>query len=65
VKAKDFSALPPAEVRFVEPMYALAVQKLPQGHDWLYEVNFDGYRYLTGRDAKGITRRLAVSRTAF
>jgi ATP-dependent DNA ligase len=50
VKAKDFSTLPSAKVRFVEPMYALAVQKLPQGKEWLYEVKFDGYRRLAGRD---------------
>jgi ATP-dependent DNA ligase len=29
-------------------MYALAVQKLPQGQEWLYEVKFDGYRCLAG-----------------
>jgi hypothetical protein len=40
VKAKDFSALPSAKVRFIEPMNALAVQKLRQGQDWLYEVKF-------------------------
>jgi len=31
-------------IRFVEPMYARLVQKLPEGEDWLYEVKFDGYR---------------------
>jgi DNA ligase D-like protein (predicted ligase) len=55
VKTKDFSALPPAKVRFVEPMYALTVQKLPQGQEWLYEVKFDGYRCLAGRDSTGVT----------
>ena len=54
MKSKDFSALPPAKVRFVEPMYALAVQKLPQGQEWLYEVKFDGYRCLAGRDSTGV-----------
>jgi ATP-dependent DNA ligase len=34
-------------------MYALAVEKLPQGQEWLYEVKFDGYRCLAGRDASG------------
>jgi len=48
VKAKDFSALPSAKVRFVEPMYALTVQKLPQGQEWLYEMKLDGYRCLAG-----------------
>mgnify|MGYP003694495221 CR=1 FL=1 len=55
MKTKDFSALPSAKVRFVEPMYALSVQKLPQGQEWLYEVKFDGYRCLAGRDSTGVT----------
>ena len=36
-------------------MYALPVQKLPQGQEWLYEVKFDGYRCLAGRDSTGVT----------
>jgi bifunctional non-homologous end joining protein LigD len=55
VKSKDFSTLPSAKVRFVEPMYALAVQELLQGQEWLYEVKLDGYRCLAGRDSTGVT----------
>src|SRR5262245_66417098 len=55
VKQKDFSSLPSAKVRFVEPMYALAVQELLQGQEWLYEVKLDGYRCLAGRDSTGVT----------
>ena len=36
-------------------MYARAVQQLPEGKDWLYEVKFDGYRCLVGRDSSGVT----------
>ena len=54
MKSKDFS-LPSAKVRFVEPMYPLAVQELPQGQEWLYEVKLDGYRCLAGRDSTGVT----------
>ena len=36
-------------------MYALPVQNLPKGNEWLYEVKFDGYRCLAGRDASGVT----------
>ena len=36
-------------------MYAKLVQNLPQGQEWFYEVNFDGYRCLAGRDANGVT----------
>jgi bifunctional non-homologous end joining protein LigD len=31
---------------FVEPMVASAVDKLPEGPEWLYELKFDGYRAL-------------------
>jgi bifunctional non-homologous end joining protein LigD len=55
VKAKVFSALPSATVRFVEPMYARLVNNLPEGRDWLYEVKLDGYRCLAGRDSTGVT----------
>jgi bifunctional non-homologous end joining protein LigD len=55
LKSKDFSALPSVNVRFIEPMYALAVQKLPQGQEWLHEVKFDGYRCLAGRESSGVT----------
>ena len=36
-------------------MYALSVQKLPEGKEWLHEVKFDGYRCLVGRDETGVT----------
>ena len=42
-------------MRFIEPMYARLVNELPEGREWLYEVKFDGYRCLAGRDAKGVT----------
>jgi DNA ligase D-like protein (predicted ligase) len=41
-------------LRFIEPMYARLVNKLPKGRDWLYEVKFDGYRCLAGRDSTGV-----------
>jgi ATP-dependent DNA ligase len=31
-------------------MYALAVQSIPEGKEWLNEVKFDGYRYLAGQN---------------
>ena len=53
MRPKDFSALPLAKLRFIEPMYALPVQNLPKSNEWLYEVKFDGYRCLAGRDSTG------------
>jgi bifunctional non-homologous end joining protein LigD len=54
VRPKGFSTLPPAKVRFIEPMYARLVNKLPQGQEWLYEIKFDGYRCLAGKDSTGV-----------
>jgi len=42
-------------IQFIEPMYALAVQNIPEDKEWLYEVKFDGYRCLAGRDENGVT----------
>ena len=42
-------------IRFIEPMYARLVQNLPEGPEWLYEVKFDGYRCLAGRDSSKVT----------
>ena len=36
-------------------MYARLVQSLPKGKEWLYEVKFDGYRCLAGRDSNEVT----------
>jgi bifunctional non-homologous end joining protein LigD len=34
---------------------ARAVQQLPEGKDWVYEVKCDGYRCLAGKDSTGVT----------
>ena len=47
----NFNALPAVKVRFIEPMYARLGSELPEGNEWLYEVKFDGYRCLAGRDS--------------
>ena len=54
-KATGLSTIQPANVHFIEPMYAIAVQSTPSGNGWLYEVKFDGYRCLAGRDKNGVT----------
>jgi DNA ligase D-like protein (predicted ligase) len=40
----DLQALPAREAGFIEPMECLAVTKLPEGADWVYEIKLDGYR---------------------
>lgn len=55
MKPKDPSNLIRTKLKFIEPMYARLDKELPEGNEWLYEVKFDGYRCLAGRDAKGVT----------
>lgn len=55
-------------LKFIEPMYAKSVEKLPQARGWLYEVKMDGYRCLAGRGSKKATlwsRRANVFTTQF
>ena len=42
------------KVDFVEPMECALVSKLPEGHDWTYEVKFDGYRAIGVRSRETI-----------
>jgi DNA ligase D-like protein (predicted ligase) len=37
-------SLPLREASFLEPMECLAVAKLPEGAEWVYEIKLDGYR---------------------
>jgi ATP-dependent DNA ligase len=55
VRPKALSTLPPAKLRFIEPMYARLVNELPEGKDWLYEVKLDGYRCFAGKGKTQVT----------
>jgi ATP-dependent DNA ligase len=39
---------------FIEPMLCLAVEKLPEGAVWQYEVKLDGYRAIAVRTKAGL-----------
>jgi DNA ligase D-like protein (predicted ligase) len=54
-KATGLSITKPVKIQFIEPMYALAVKTLPEGDEWAYEVKWDGYRCLAGRQKGGAT----------
>ena len=45
-KVPDIDSLPKATIRFVEPMLAKLVDKVPESADWQYEIKLDGYRAL-------------------
>jgi ATP-dependent DNA ligase len=42
--AKKMGSLPARAAVYMEPMECLAVAKLPDGAQWLYEIKWDGYR---------------------
>src|SRR5690242_7195603 len=52
LKRTNLKTLPPAKLRFIEPMYAQLIKELPEGPAWEYEIKFDGYRCLAGRNER-------------
>jgi DNA ligase D-like protein (predicted ligase) len=51
---REVSTAPPVEPSFIEPMYAEAVQELPDGGLWTYEAKLDGYRCLAAKLSGGV-----------
>ena len=43
---RSLRSIPSREAGFIEPMECLAVAKLPDGPEWVYEIKLDGYRAL-------------------
>jgi bifunctional non-homologous end joining protein LigD len=50
----DLDRLPRSEMKFVEPMLAKAVPKLPEGSDWQYEIKLDGYRAIAIKEKRAV-----------
>ena len=46
IQGIDLDSLPHSELEFVEPMQCRAVESLPEGEAWEYELKLDGYRAL-------------------
>src|SRR6516162_2006216 len=47
----ELDSLPRREATFIEPMECLAVPKLPDDSNWVYEIKLDGYRALAVKSA--------------
>jgi bifunctional non-homologous end joining protein LigD len=50
----DWTALPKAEIEFVEPMLCATAEELPKGPTWQYEIKLDGYRAIALKTATGV-----------
>jgi DNA ligase D-like protein (predicted ligase) len=57
-------SLPQREAAFIEPMECLAVSKLPEGPEWLYEIKLDGYRAVA-INLKGTLSLVSRNRKSF
>jgi ATP-dependent DNA ligase len=56
----QINSLPERTATFIEPMECLAVAKLPEGSQWLYEIKLDGYRAIAVKaddDVQLLSRR--------
>jgi ATP-dependent DNA ligase len=41
-------------IAFTPPMECLAVERLPEGDEWVFELKLDGYRTQAIRDGRGV-----------
>lgn len=48
-------SLPSRSAAFIEPMECLAIAKLPEGAEWVYEIKLDGYRATAVKTAANVT----------
>jgi ATP-dependent DNA ligase len=53
--ANPLRSLPKTKAAFVEPMDCLAVSKLPEGANWLWEIKPDGYRAVAVKSGSAVT----------
>ena len=51
---KQLDSLPPRAASFIEPMECVAVSKVHDGPQWIYETKLDGYRALGIKSDRGV-----------
>jgi len=61
---KQLDSLPPRAASFIEPMECVAVSKVHDGPQWVYEIKLDGYRAL-GIKSNGSVRLLSRRNNSF
>jgi ATP-dependent DNA ligase len=61
---QSLESLPQREAAFIEPMECLAVAKLPEGPEWVFEIKLDGYRAVA-INSKGALTLVSRNRKSF
>src|SRR5439155_13942902 len=51
---KQLDSLPPRAASFIEPMECVAVSKVHDGPQWIYEIKLDGYRAVGIKSERGV-----------
>ena len=51
---KQLDSLPPRAASFIEPMECVAVSKVHDGLQWIYEIKLDGYRAVGIKSDRGV-----------
>jgi ATP-dependent DNA ligase len=57
-------SLPERQAAFIEPMECLAVSKLPEGPEWIYQIKLDGCRAVA-INSKGVLSLVSRNRKSF
>jgi ATP-dependent DNA ligase len=52
------TSLPPKPAVFIEPMDCLAVAKLPDSANWVWEIKIDGYRAIAAKNLQHSYRQV-------
>jgi len=53
-QASLLQSLPKKDAAFIEPMECLALSKLVDGSEWIYEIKLDGYRAVAAKSDRGV-----------
>jgi len=58
----NLTSLPQKQAAFIEPMDCLAVTKLPDSTNWVWEITIDGYRAIAVKTGSIFTPALEIDK---